>query len=94
MNPEITIDLRLLPVERRHEAVKQAFAGLRPDAEILVVSDRDPRTLREALERDHPHEFTWAILTRGVPRWRVLITKSAARGVKDLPDSTTMTAIL
>ena len=94
MNPEITIDLRLVPVERRHEAVEQAFARLRPAAEILVVSDRDPRTLHEALDRDHPDEFTWAVLTSGVPRWRVLITRSAARVAKDLLDSATMTAIL
>lgn len=93
MNPEI-IDLRPLPIGRRYEAVYQAFAGLRRGAEILVVSDRDLRMLRDALEADHPGEFTWATLTRGAPRWRILITRSAARGAKDFPDSAGMPAIL
>jgi ATP-binding protein involved in chromosome partitioning len=43
---ERVLDLRGRPPEERRDAVAEAFAGLHPDEDLWLVSDRDPTPVR------------------------------------------------
>lgn len=47
--PDDAVDLRDVPPDHRHEAVREGFQPLSAGAEFVLVSDRDPSPVREYL---------------------------------------------
>jgi ATP-binding protein involved in chromosome partitioning len=75
--PEDAVDLRDVPPDHRHEAVREAFEPLAPGESFALVSDRDPspvRTFLADLADASPEAFDRFEVERATPETWVLET--------------------
>jgi uncharacterized protein (DUF2249 family) len=72
------LDVRRLPPWERHPKIFGAFVGLQVGGELRVISDHEPRPLREEFERTHPRCYVWMQRMLGADRWEVLLRRVAA----------------
>lgn len=72
-----TMDVRLIAPMERHRTVFATFNALPVGESLDIVSDHDPRPLRQQLDIDMPSTFSWTYLDFGPETWRVRIHKLA-----------------
>jgi uncharacterized protein (DUF2249 family) len=80
-----TLDVRPIPTWERHGRIFSAFADLRGDASLTIVTDHEPRPLHLQFQERHPDEFVWEQRQVGSGRWEVKLQWSprAENGVDD-----------
>jgi uncharacterized protein (DUF2249 family) len=72
------LDVRPLRKPDKHPAIFQAYAALQAGESLLLVSDHDPRHLRDEFEVEHPGSYGWDYLAKDPGAWRIRITKLAS----------------
>jgi len=71
------LDVRGMAEPEKHSALVAAYEELAVDEALLLADDRDPRPLRQALERDYGPGFDWEPLGRDAGEGQIRITKRA-----------------
>lgn len=71
----VTLDMREIPVPRRHPAFFDAFNGLSSGETMVLVNDHDPKPLYYQLSAEHKGEFDWKALEEGPEVWRIAVTR-------------------
>jgi uncharacterized protein (DUF2249 family) len=89
---ERELDVRPLSTADKHPAIFAAFAELPAGGSFVLVSDHDPKHLREEFESGHGGGFGWEYLARGVRDWRIRITKLTSTPLPRILASTTRLA--
>jgi uncharacterized protein (DUF2249 family)/hemerythrin-like domain-containing protein len=77
--PASVLDARALPRGERGPAVLARFDALAPGETLRVVTDHEPRPLLRHLRRERPGLFEWTPLETGPERWRIELSRRAAR---------------
>ena len=72
------LDVRQVPKPQRHPLIFERFAQLDLGAAFTVVTNHEPKHLRDEFERDQPGRFTWEYLEQGPRAWRVRIGRSSS----------------
>lgn len=72
-----TIDVRAIAPRERHTTIFATFRALGPGDAVEIVSDHDPKPLRDQFQAEAAGNFSWADLERGPAVWRVSILKLA-----------------
>lgn len=85
------VDVRQIPKPRRHPLIFERFAQLDLGAAFTIVSNHEPKHLRDEFERDHPGRFTWECLETGPQAWRVRIGRSSCDAPRVLCNARTLT---
>lgn len=75
------LDVRQLPRWKRHPKILAAFDALDAGAELRVISDHEPRPLREEFERTYSRQYVWQQRMLSVDHWQVILRRVAASGV-------------
>lgn len=89
---EQELDVRPLRKPDKHPAIFAAYAGLPVGGSFVLVSDHDPKHLREEFESDHGGSFGWEYLARDTHNWRIRITKLTSTPLPRILASTTALA--
>jgi uncharacterized protein (DUF2249 family) len=76
ITPARSLDLRSLPTCDRHARIFAAFDELRDGTVLTVVTDHEPRPLRQEFEQRHPDEFVWDQRHLGIARWEVSLRRA------------------
>lgn len=76
LTPARRLDVRAIPTWDRHSRIFDAFAALESDAELVLVTDHEPRALRLQFERRYPEGFVWEQRQVGTGRWEVNLRHS------------------
>ncbi len=76
--PDQELDVRPLRKPDRHPEVFRAFEALPVGGSFVLISNHDPRHLREEFEADWPGSYGWDYLERGPAAWRIRISRLAA----------------
>jgi len=82
----VELDVRRLPPWERHPKIFGAFDRLQVGGELRVISDHEPRPLREEFEHTHPRCYVWMQHMLGADRWEVVLRRVAAPrtgGIRD-----------
>jgi len=72
------LDVRAIPKPQRHPLIFERFGQLDVGGAFTIVSNHEPKHLRDEFERDHAGRFTWDYLETGPQAWRVRIGRSSA----------------
>jgi uncharacterized protein (DUF2249 family) len=87
------LDVRALRKPDKHPAVFRAYDALSVGGTLELVSDHDPRHLRDEFEIEHSRSFAWDYLATGPGAWRIQITKLASTPLpRVLADTTAIAA--
>ena len=70
-----TLDIRSEVPQRRHQLIFETYGNLGSGEGFVLVTDHDPKPLRDQLEAEHAGEFSWDYLEEGPEVWRVRIAK-------------------
>lgn len=90
---EHEVDVRALRTPDKHPAIFQAYAGVGVGESLVLVSDHDPRHLRDEFEIEYPGGYSWEYLAREPGDWRIRITKLASTPLpRVLADTTALGA--
>lgn len=76
--PEQELDVRKLPKPEKHPAIFRTYDGLAAGELFVLVSNHDPRHLREEFDTEHPGSYGWEYLAKGPEAWRIRIGKLAS----------------
>jgi uncharacterized protein (DUF2249 family) len=76
MSEPISIDLRGMPMDPRHELLFETLFGLRPGESMEVVNDHDSSGLAHRLAAEYPGRFAWTWIERGPADWRFRIDRA------------------
>lgn len=82
----LAIDVRALPTWERHPKIFTAFDGLETGEELRIVSDHEPRPLREEFERAYPRRYVWLQRMLGTDHWEVVLRRVAMAAGEQPPD--------
>lgn len=82
----VELDVRQLPTWERHPKIFGAFDRLQVGGELRVISDHEPRPLREEFERTHPRCYVWMQRMLGADRWEVVLRRVAAPRTEGVHD--------
>lgn len=74
----VELDVRPIPTWERHTKIVTAFEALEIGAELRIVSDHEPRPLREEFERQYSRRYVWLQRMLGAEHWEVTIRRIAA----------------
>lgn len=72
------VDVRSLVPARRHEKIFELVGQLAPGGSFVLINDPDPKPLYYPLEAEHPKQFSWNYLEKGLQVWRVEIGRLKA----------------
>lgn len=72
------LDVRTEEPRRRHDLIFQAFVGLGPGEDFVLVNDHDPKPLYYQFAAEHAGAFSWEYLEQGPETWRVRIGRTPA----------------
>lgn len=86
---ERQVDVRDLPVRRRHPVVFEAYQQLMTGQSLIVVNDHEPRGLREEFDREFAGSFSWDVVSSEDAACRVRITKRASTALPRVVSDTT-----
>ncbi|HEY4613014.1 MAG TPA: DUF2249 domain-containing protein [Bacteroidota bacterium] len=70
-----TLDVRPIPIQRKHPAIFETFDRLTAGEFFQLVNDHEPRPLFYQFQFERPGQFTWEYVEQGPTVWRVNITK-------------------
>lgn len=76
------LDVRSLPLARRHLEVLGAFDDLRADEAFVLVADHDPKPLLHQFQSERPGRFEWSILEAGPTRFRIEVRRRVGDGAR------------
>ncbi|HEY5357533.1 MAG TPA: DUF2249 domain-containing protein [Streptosporangiaceae bacterium] len=76
--PDQELDVRPLRKPDKHPAIFQAYDALAAGESLVLVSNHDPRHLRDEFDTGHPGSYGWDYLAAGPEAWRIRIRKLAA----------------
>lgn len=86
---EQQIDVRTLPVQRRHSVVFEAYQQLTVGQSMVVVNDHEPHGLHEEFDREFAGAFSWDVVSAEGVEHRVRITKRAITALPRVVADTT-----
>ena len=72
------LDVRVLRKPDKHPAVFGRFDALGVGESFVLVTNHDPRHLRDEFEAGQPGSYGWNYLDQGPDIWRIRITKLAS----------------
>jgi len=78
--PVHQIDVRSIPTWLRHREVFAAFDALRPDEELCIITDHEPRPLRYEFDTQREGRFVWVQRQHSDDEWQVTIRRIKAKG--------------
>jgi uncharacterized protein (DUF2249 family) len=78
------LDVRTIPTWERHGRIFSAFAELRGNASLTIVTDHEPRPLRLQFQERHPDEFVWEQRQVGSGRWEVTIRRPLSKDASNV----------
>jgi uncharacterized protein (DUF2249 family) len=85
------LDVRPLRTPDKHPVIFQAYAAVPVGESLVLVSDHDPRHLREEFEVEHPGSYAWEYLACDPGAWRIRITRLASTSLpRTLADTTAL----
>jgi uncharacterized protein (DUF2249 family) len=70
------LDVREIEPGRRHSAIFEAYHSLPADADLVLVNDHDPKSLRYHFAAEYAGSHAWEYLESGPLVWRIKITKT------------------
>ncbi len=80
MSVTTTLDVRVIPIPRKHPTIFKTFEELKPGESFILVNDHDPKPLYYQFAAERAGQFEWTYLEKGPEVWRVEIGKPAAKG--------------
>jgi uncharacterized protein (DUF2249 family) len=69
------MDIRKFPEMERDFRVIEAFEAIKQHCSFLVVTDREPVTLRKEFDGELKGRFKWETIEAGPSVWKIQITK-------------------
>lgn len=78
--------MRPIPPWQRHTKIFAAFEALDAGCELRIVSDHEPRPLREDFERRYARRYVWLQQMLGADRWDVVLRAVAPATVDSKRD--------
>jgi len=79
-------DVRKVPPAERQARILNTFDALRADESIILVDDRDPKSLLSRFHDEHPGLFEWNVLEGGPERFRIEIRRRPDAGPRTVGD--------
>lgn len=73
--PTVELDVRQLPTWERHPKIFAAFDGLHVGGELRIISDHEPRPLRQEFERTRSSGYVWMQRMLGADHWEVVVRR-------------------
>ena len=73
----MVMDIRKFPVIERDFRVMQAFEAIETHCSFMVVTDREPASLRKEFETEMKGRFQWETIESGPSAWKFVITKTS-----------------
>jgi uncharacterized protein (DUF2249 family) len=70
------LDVRDLSPANRHEIVLARVASLAYGRSLVLLSDHEPKPLREWLEDLLPGDYEWSYMAKGPELWRVRVRRA------------------
>lgn len=74
--PERVVDAREISPRVRHTIMFQLFEALAPGGGFQMLSDHDPRMLRNQLALRYAERLVWTNIEQGPDLWRVRIGRA------------------
>lgn len=78
LKPERIVDAREISPRVRHTIMFQLFEALAPGRGFQIVSDHDPRMLRNQFALRYAERADWTYIERGPDIWRVRIGRTGS----------------
>jgi uncharacterized protein (DUF2249 family) len=75
--PTFELDLRTIPPRDRHRLIFGRFDALATGQALQLLTDHNPRPLRDPFDDRALGQFEWATLEAGPTLWRSQITRIA-----------------
>lgn len=69
------LDVRPIPIQRKHPTIFETFDKLTAGDAFQLVNDHEPRPLLYQFQFEHPGQFSWEYVEQGPAVWRVNIAK-------------------
>ena len=71
----LELDVRVLPPREKHPTIFRTFDALASGQARVIVTDHDPRRLRDQFTAQRPDAFDWTYEVEGPEVWRVRISR-------------------
>ena len=85
---ERSVDIRPLPLHRRHRTVFDAYEQLVTGQSLVIITDQEPNELREEFDRELAGGCRWEALPTVEGDYRVRITKLASTALPRIVKNT------
>lgn len=91
MMPDQELDVRALGKPEKHPTIMRTYDDLEVGEAFVLVTDHDPKHLRDEFELEHPGGYRWESLDSGPEQWRIRISRLASTSLpRVLCDTTTV----
>lgn len=70
-----SIDARNYQPKDKHPVILSLFIELKPNEQMLLINDHDPKPLYYQFSAEYPDTFTWEYQQQGPEIYKVIITK-------------------
>jgi uncharacterized protein (DUF2249 family)/quercetin dioxygenase-like cupin family protein len=88
------LDVRKIRKAERHPAIFAAYERLATGESLVLISDHNPRHLRDEFAVEHPRSHQWEFLDSGPDIWRIRVGKLASTSLPRLLCDTTAVGAL